>query len=113
MVEIAFAQAKEGPSPAGAILFQILFLVGIFLIFYFLIIRPQRKERERHRKLLESLKKGDRVITSSGIWGTIVEIGDRTVTLKVDANTRITFSKEAVIAFQPEYEKKKEEKEKK
>ncbi len=113
MIDIALAQGREGPSPGGAILFQILFLAGIFLIFYFLIIRPQRKERERHRRLLESLRKGDRVITSAGIWGTVVEIGDRTVTLKVDANTRITFSKEAVIALQPDYEKRKEEKEKK
>jgi len=84
----------------------VLFLVGIFAIFYFLIIRPQKKERERHRRLIESLKKGDRVITSAGVWGTVVDIGDRTVTLKVDANTRITFSKEAVVGFQPNYEKK-------
>lgn len=111
MIDIAFAQGQHPTSPTGAILFQILFLVGIFAIFYFLIIRPQKKERERHRKLIESLKKGDKVITSAGIWGTVVEIGDRTITLKVDANTKITFSKEAVIGFQPEYEKKKEGKE--
>jgi len=110
MIDVAFAQGQGQPGAGGAILFQILFLVGIFAIFYFLIIRPQKKERERHRKLIESLKKGDRVITSSGIWGTISEIGDRTVTLKVDGTTKITFSKEAVIGFQPEYEKKKEEK---
>jgi len=77
-------------------------------MFYFLIIRPQKKERERHRRFLEGLKKGDKVITSSGIWGTVVEIGDRTITLKVDANTRITFSKEAIVAYQPGYEKKEE-----
>ena len=111
MVDTAFAQAEDATTPVGAILIQILFFVGIFLIFYFLIFRPQRKERERHRRLLKSLKKGDRVITSSGIWGTVVEIGEKTVTLKVDSNTRITFSKEAIVALQPEYEKKKEEKE--
>ncbi len=110
MIDIAFAQGQGQPGPGGAILFQILFLVGIFAIFYFLIIRPQKKERERHRKLIESLKKGDKVVTSSGIWGTISEIGDKTVTLKVDSATKITFSKEAVIGYQPEYEKKKEEK---
>ncbi|EDP74550.1 preprotein translocase subunit YajC [Hydrogenivirga sp. 128-5-R1-1] len=110
MIDIAFAQGQGHQSPTGAILFQVLFLVGIFAIFYFLIIRPQKKERERHRKLIESLKKGDKVITSAGIWGTVVEVGDRTVSLKVDANTRITFSKEAIIGFQPEQEKKKEEK---
>ncbi|RUM31177.1 MAG: preprotein translocase subunit YajC [Aquifex sp.] len=100
----------EQHSPTGALLFQIIFLVAIFLMFYFLIIRPQKKERERHRKFLESLKKGDRVVTSSGIWGTVVDIGDRTITLKVDANTKITFTKEAIIAYQPDYKKKEEEK---
>jgi len=101
----------EQQSPVGALIFQIVFLVAIFLMFYFLIIRPQKKERERHRKFLESLKKGDRVITSSGIWGTVVEIGDKTITLKVDANTRITFTKEAIVSYQPDYKKKEESKE--
>ncbi len=110
MIDVAFAQGQGHPSPTGALLFQFLFLAGIFAIFYFLIIRPQKKERERHRKLIESLRKGDKVITSAGIWGTVVEIGDRTITLKVDANTKITFSKEAIMGFQPEYEKKKEDK---
>ncbi len=108
MIDIAFAQAK-GHDPTGAILFQFIFLIGIFLIFYFLIIRPERKRRERHRKFIESLKKGDKVITTSGIWGTVTEIGERTVTLKVDSTTKITFSKEAIMAYQPEYEKKKQE----
>ncbi len=100
-------------SPIGALLFQLVFLFAIFLMFYFLIIRPQKKEREKHKKFLEGLKKGDRVITSSGIWGTVVDIGERTITLKVDANTRITFTKEAIVSYQPDYEKKKEGKEKK
>ena len=108
MIDIAFAQAK-GHDPTGAILFQFIFLIGIFLIFYFLIIRPERKRRERHRKFIESLKKGDKVITTSGIWGTVTEIGERTVTLKVDSTTKITFSKEAIMSYQPEYEKKKQE----
>ena len=110
MIDLAFAQGQGKPDPFGAILFQFLFFAGIFAVFYFLIIRPQRKERERHRKLIESLKKGDRVVTSAGIWGTVVEIGEKTITLKVDANTRITFSKEAVVGFQPEQEKKVKEK---
>ncbi len=112
MIDVAFAQSKGGPDPVGAILFQILFLVGIFAIFYFLIIRPQKKERERHRKFLEDLKKGDKVITSSGIWGTVTDIGDRTITLKVDSNTKITFSKEAIMTYQPDYKKAKEKEEK-
>ncbi len=106
-------EKMEQHSTVGALIFQLIFLVAIFLMFYFLIIRPQKKERERHKKFLENLKKGDRVITSSGIWGTVAEIGDKTITLKVDANTKITFTKEAIVSYQPDYGKRKEEKEEK
>ena len=106
IVGFSFAQetAQKG-NPVVAILFQILFFVGIFAMFYFLIIRPQQKQRKKHQEFLANLKKGDKVITSSGIWGTITEIGDKTVTLKVDANTKITFSKEAISSYQPSQEK--------
>ncbi len=102
MIDIAFAQPQyQQTSPVGAILFQLIFLIGIFAVFYFLIIRPQSKARKKHEEFLKSLKKGDKVITSGGIYGTVVEIGDSTVTLKVDANTRITFAKEAIASYQP------------
>ena len=52
---------------------------------------------------MANLNKGDRVVTTGGICGTVVEIGDETVTLKVDANTRITFTKEAIAHYQPNY----------
>ncbi len=107
MIDIAFAQSSgQQGSPAGAILFQLIFLIGIFAVFYFLIIRPQAKARKKHEEFIKSLKKGDKVITSGGIWGTIVDIGEDTVTLRVDANTRITFTKEAIVSYQP---KQKEE----
>ncbi len=107
MIDIAFAQSSaQQSSPAGALLFHLIFLIGIFAIFYFLIIRPHAKARKKHEEFVKSLKKGDKVITSGGIWGTIVEIGEDTVTLKVDANTRITFTKEAIARYQP---KRKEE----
>ncbi|MFN7065649.1 MAG: preprotein translocase subunit YajC [Aquificaceae bacterium] len=110
MIDIAFAQQTgQGASPAGALIFQLLFFILLFLLFYFLLIRPQSKARKRHREFLTNLKKGDRVVTTGGLWGTVVEIGDDTVTLKVDANTRITFTKEAISHYQPSY--KKEEKE--
>ncbi|MCX8164038.1 MAG: preprotein translocase subunit YajC [Aquificaceae bacterium] len=102
MVDIAFAQQTgHGGSPAGALLFQLIFFVALFVLFYFLLIRPQSKARKKHQEFLTNLKKGDRVVTNGGIWGTVVEIGDHTVTLKVDANTRITFTKEAISHYQP------------
>ncbi len=110
MIDVAFAQGAGHQSPTGAFLFQIIFLVGIFLVFYLLIIRPQQKQRKKHQEFLAGLKKGDKVITSSGIWGTITDIGEQTITLKVDSNARITFTKEAIAGYQPKYEERKEEK---
>ena len=110
MIDIAFAQQSgHGGSPVGALLFQIIFFVALFALFYFLIIRPQSKARKKHQEFLANLKKGDTVVTTGGIWGTVVEIGDHTVTLKVDANTRITFTKESISHYQPS--QKAEEKE--
>jgi len=63
----------------GWFLFQ---LVAIFGIFYFLIIRPQRKQQQRHRQLLGSLQRGDRVVTSGGIIGEVVHLKDDEVTVK-------------------------------
>ncbi len=99
-------------DPLTALIFQFILLGGIFFLFYILIIRPQQKERKKHQEFLKGLKKGDKVITSSGIWGTVVEIGEDTITLKVDSNTKITFTKEAIRVYQPQYEKKLREREK-
>lgn len=72
--------APSGQQGMGSwLLFQ---LVLIFGIFYFLIIRPQRKQQEQHRQLLASLQKGDRVVTSGGIVGEVVHLKDDEVTVK-------------------------------
>ncbi|WP_340690847.1 preprotein translocase subunit YajC [Hydrogenobacter thermophilus] len=110
MIDIAFAQQTAHGGPAGAFFVQLVFLIGIFAIFYFLMIRPQQKARKRHQEFLANLKKGDKVITSGGIWGTVVEIGEDTITLRVDANTRITFTKEAIVSYQPKAKEEKSEK---
>lgn len=113
MIDVAFAQQSgHGGDAVGALLFQLIFFLLLFAIFYFLLIRPQNKARKRHQEFLANLKKGDRVVTAGGIWGTVVEIGDETVTLKVDANTKITFTKEAIAHYQPGYKREEKEKEK-
>jgi len=100
-------------NPMGPVLAQLVFIGIIFVIFYFLIIKPQQTQRKKHQEFLASLKKGDKVITSSGIWGTISEISDETIMLKVDANTKIKFSKDVVIAYQPSKSEEKEDKDEK
>jgi preprotein translocase subunit YajC len=68
----------------------------VFLIFYFLIIRPQNKKQKDTKKMLEALSKGDRVVTIGGIHGVIQGIKDDTVTLKIDSDTKMTFSRSAI-----------------
>lgn len=91
------------PSPGGAQnpLGAILPIVLIFVVFYFLIIRPQQKQRKEHRALLESLKSGDQVVTIGGIHGTVVAVDDasHTVILRVADNVKITFNRTAVAGI--------------
>lgn len=72
-------------------------LVFIFIIFYFLLIRPQKTKEREHQKLLASLNKNDEVVTSGGIHGTIVNVKDKTVMLRVDDNVKIEVEKNAII----------------
>ena len=77
---------------------QILFLyVPIFLIFYFLVIAPQRKKQKELKAMLDNIKKNDEIVTSSGIHGTVVIVKDKTIVVRVDDNCRIEFDKEAII----------------
>ena len=68
----------------------------IILIFYFLIIRPQRKRDKEAKEMLAAIKKGDKIVTIGGIRGTVAVVKESTVIVKVDDNTRIEFSKNAI-----------------
>ncbi len=73
-------------------------VIIIFVAFYFLILRPQKKEQAKRKDQLDSLAKGDKIITIGGIYGTVVEINPNTdeLVLQVDKNTRLTFIRSAV-----------------
>ncbi len=71
-------------------------LIFIFIIFYFLLIRPQKTKEKERQKMLANLNKNDEVVTSGGIHGTIVNIKDKTVILRVDDNVKIEIEKNAV-----------------
>ncbi|MFH1269634.1 MAG: preprotein translocase subunit YajC, partial [Candidatus Omnitrophota bacterium] len=64
-------------------------LILIFVVFYFLLIRPQKAKEKEHQKMLTNLNKNDDVVTSGGIHGTIVNVKDKTVTLRIDDNVKI------------------------
>jgi preprotein translocase subunit YajC len=72
----------------------------MMVIFYFLFYRPQKNEQKKRNNLLSSLKKGDRVITAGGVYGTITALTEKTITLKVAEKVEIEFTRSAVTGFQ-------------
>ena len=94
---LLMAAPGADPSAGPASIMPTLLTFGlVFVIFYFLIIRPQNKKQKETKKMLEALKKGDRVASIGGIHGTIQSIKDDTVVLKVDTSTKLTFSRSAI-----------------
>ena len=85
------AQAAR-PNMLGALLPFVL----VFVIFYLLIIMPQRKKQKKHLELVENLKPGDRIITTAGIFGTVMSVQKDLIELKVASNTNIKITKSAV-----------------
>lgn len=85
-------------SSGGAIFSSLMPIFLIFIVFYFLLIRPQSKKQKEHQKMLDSLKKGDRIITSSGIYGTIQDLQGNNVKLKIAENVNIQILKSAISA---------------
>lgn len=82
----------------------LVFLVVMIGGFYFLLIRPQRKRQSEHRELIESLHKGDKVITVGGIFGEVDTVGEHDVVLKLDGGTRIKLLKTSIMGMQPSEE---------
>jgi preprotein translocase subunit YajC len=75
---------------------QFLPMLLIIVVFYFFMIRPQMKKAKDHKKYVEELKKGDKVITSSGIHGKIVDVNDATFLIEVESGTKIRFEKSSI-----------------
>ncbi|MES3017114.1 MAG: preprotein translocase subunit YajC [Bacteroidota bacterium] len=75
---------------------QFLPMILIIVVFYFFMIRPQMKKAKDHKKYVEELKKGDKVITTSGIHGKIVDVNDATFLVEVDSGTKIRFEKSSI-----------------
>lgn len=102
---IFLQQQSDGMSGLVSSLLPFLLII---LVFYFLILRPQQKRQKERQKLLESVKKGDRVITSGGIHGTVEGVEDKTVLVKIADNTKVKVERSAVatiIGLTPEEKK--------
>lgn len=97
----AAAPAAAG-APQGSGLMSMVWMLGAFIIiFYFLLIRPQSKRAKEQRKLLDSLQKGDEVVTAAGLLGKIVKVQDDFVVINVAENVDLTFQKNAIAMTLP------------
>jgi len=96
MNAIALLQSAGGASAA---LIQFLPIVAIGLVFYFLVIAPANKQRKKQQEMLSALKKGDRVITSGGIYGTIQGVEADAVYLKIAENVKVKVARSAITGF--------------
>jgi len=103
VIDMAYAMAPGQPGGggqgAGGLVGSLIPLILIFVIFYFLLIRPQQKRTKEHRKMIENLKKGDKVVTSGGVYGVIEVVGTNTVTLKIAENVKVKFGKAYIAAL--------------
>ena len=90
------AYAANGGSPQGGII-SFIPLILIFVIFYFLLIRPQQKKAKEHQAYLSNLKKGDSVVTSGGLHGQITGLTDTVVTLEIADNIRVKVSRQHIL----------------
>lgn len=96
----ALAQNAQA-APPGAGIINIVFLVGLFVLFYFIAIRPQRKRQKEHAEMVAALSKGDEVVTSSGILGKITGIDENYVILNVSNNVDLKFQRMHIQAVLP------------
>lgn len=93
--DIAYAMgptAQSGQGSGGGIM-GFLPLIFIFVIFFFLIIRPQQKKAKEHKTMIENVKKGDKVILSGGEYGIVEEVREQTVTVKIAENVKVKYGK--------------------
>lgn len=102
LISNAFAQAAPAAAqdPMSSIT-GMLSLIFMFVVLYFLMIRPQMKRAKEHKALLEGLQKNDEVLTQGGIVGKVVSLSDSYVTVEVAANTQIIVQKQAIGAVLP------------
>ncbi len=90
----------DGGAPSAApMLMQLVFLLLIFVVFYFFLILPQRRQQKREQEFRNSLKKGDKVVTTAGIHGEIDSIEGNTVLLEVDRNVKLRVEKAAIRSY--------------
>lgn len=96
---MAAPEASGAAGSTGSMMTTFVTFGLIIVIFYFLIIRPQKKRDKETKEMLAAIKKGDKVVSIGGIHGTVVAVKETTVVVKVDDNTRLEFSRSAISSI--------------
>ena len=99
----------QGGNPTMQMVSTLVTFGLVFVIFYFLIIRPQNKKQKEMQKMIAAVKKGDKVVTIGGVHGTVHSVKEGTVVVKVDDDCKIEFSKSAISAVTAKGEEKPED----
>ena len=97
--ELAFAQGSGGgvaTNPLVQQVWSILPIVAIFAVFYFLLIRPQQKQRRERDEMIRAVKKGDRIVTTSGMHATVINLSEHTVMLRAADGVKLEFDRSAI-----------------
>jgi preprotein translocase subunit YajC len=92
-IDLLWAVPREGGNAGAIFVFQMVLIIAIF---YFLLLRPQAKERQRHEEMLSSVKKGDEIVTNGGIIGKVVHVEEGRLTLRTGENTRVTVDRSRI-----------------
>ncbi|MFP4081606.1 MAG: preprotein translocase subunit YajC [Candidatus Aminicenantes bacterium] len=96
-----FTLLQQGQQPSGgggSFITALIPFILVFVIFYLLIIMPSRKKQKRHQQMVEQLKPGDKVVTSGGVYGTVMGVQKDRIELKIASNVKVDITKNAVAA---------------
>ncbi len=94
----AFSNNPQGGQGGPSLLVSFVPIILIFFIFYLLLILPQQKKQKQHRNMLNALRKGDRILTNGGMYGTIADVKEHIIVLKISEDVKIELVKNAIAA---------------
>ena len=96
--------AQAGGLGGRSGLISLVPFILIFVVFYFLLILPQQRKQKQHKEMLTKLKKGDKIITSAGMWGSITRLDKDTATVQIDDNTKVKVQRENIARLRTDEE---------
>lgn len=97
-MDLLIAMAPQGGDGGGNLISTMIMFGAIFLIFFFMIIRPQQKRAKEREKMLSNIEKGDKVVTSGGLHGIVAGLEEKTVLLQVSDNVKLKFDRSAITS---------------